>query len=215
MRYHGQANSSPSSSSFPPLASAANSAPFLLVATASVDRLIEAIPSPWTFTRNDLIRRMRPNLVVETRTPFEEDTWKRLRIGAVEFEVAGPCSRCQMVNISGENGQRTSEPLQSIVRLRGKEVDCLISCWFSGSIDWSLDWLLDWLIACVIDRLIDWLIALLIDWLVACLGLAWSKTEWSRLFGVISLFTYVLIYFRCISACFFGKSRNCLLLRVF
>ena len=116
MRYHGP---SPVSN---PLASAANSAPFLLITTASIDSLISAIPSPFTFTRDELVRRMRPNLVADTRTAFMEDKWRKLRIGPVEFEVVGPCSRCQMVNINGKNGQRTSEPLQSIVRLRGNEV---------------------------------------------------------------------------------------------
>ena len=67
---------------------------------------------------------MRPNLVVQTKVAFEEDSWKKIRIGTTAiFEVVEKCSRCHMVNIDVKrNGERNKEPLQSIIRLRGREV---------------------------------------------------------------------------------------------
>ncbi|GAV05732.1 hypothetical protein RvY_15813 [Ramazzottius varieornatus] len=104
--------------------SAANSAPFLLICSASIQCLLDNIPAPHGYTYEDLTDRMRPNLVVDTKIPFEEDSWKMIRIGSsMIFEVVEKCSRCQMVNIDvRRNGERNKEPLQSIIRLRGKEM---------------------------------------------------------------------------------------------
>ncbi|XP_055341218.1 molybdenum cofactor sulfurase 3-like [Paramacrobiotus metropolitanus] len=116
MRYHAR-NGSVSSSH-----SAANSAPFLVVCTASLDHLFRLIPMPHEFSRDDLLERMRANLVIQTTEPFEEDEWRRIRMGNVEMEVVEKCSRCQMVSVDPVSGKRTPEPLQSLIKLRGKEM---------------------------------------------------------------------------------------------
>lgn len=101
---------------------AANSAPFLLICTASIQKLILNIPTPFVFTTDEIIERMRPNLVLQTLIPFEEDYWQRISIGGVELIVVDKCARCQMVSVSPTDGLRTQEPLRTLIRLRGMKV---------------------------------------------------------------------------------------------
>jgi uncharacterized protein YcbX len=60
----------------------------------------------------------RPNLVVAGFAPFAELTWSRLRIGALEFEVAGPCVRCQLTTRDPKTGERRrdGEPLAALAK---------------------------------------------------------------------------------------------------
>jgi hypothetical protein len=52
------------------------------------------------------MNRFRPNLVIDGCDAFAEDGWKRIRIGAMTFEVAKPCSRCVMPSIVQETAER-------------------------------------------------------------------------------------------------------------
>jgi uncharacterized protein len=67
--------------------------------------------------------RFRTNLVVRGTRPFEEDGWRRIRIGEVEFLVAKPCSRCVMTTIEPgtEDFNRMKEPLATLLRYRRGE----------------------------------------------------------------------------------------------
>jgi uncharacterized protein YcbX len=60
----------------------------------------------------------RPNLVVAGFEPFAELTWSRLRIGALEFEVGGPCVRCQLTTRDPKTGERRrdGEPLAALAK---------------------------------------------------------------------------------------------------
>ncbi|OIN13861.1 hybrid-cluster NAD(P)-dependent oxidoreductase [Oceanisphaera psychrotolerans] len=64
--------------------------------------------------------QFRTNLVVRGSRPFEEDGWRRIRIGTVEFVVAKPCSRCVMTTIEpgSEHFNRMKEPLATLLRYR-------------------------------------------------------------------------------------------------
>ncbi len=66
------------------------------------------------------MEQFRPNLVVTGAQPWEEDTWKVLRIGEVVFDVVKPCSRCIFTTVSPERGQKhpTGEPLTTLQRFR-------------------------------------------------------------------------------------------------
>ena len=44
-----------------------------------------------------------PNLVVTGTEAYAEDSWHRLRIGEVEFEVVKPCSRCVLTTVNVEH----------------------------------------------------------------------------------------------------------------
>jgi uncharacterized protein YcbX len=64
--------------------------------------------------------RFRPNLVVAGFPPHAEDGWRRLRIGALEFEVAKPCTRCVFTTVDPEHGvfDPSGEPLATLKTYR-------------------------------------------------------------------------------------------------
>lgn len=66
------------------------------------------------------MEQFRPNIVVTGAQPWEEDTWKVIRIGSVIFDVAKPCSRCIFTTISPEKGQKhpAGEPLKTLQSFR-------------------------------------------------------------------------------------------------
>ena len=60
---------------------------------------------------------MRPNLVVSGGEAYQEDYWRRIRIGTLEFEVVESCGRCSVINVT-EEAAMTAEPLRTLARLR-------------------------------------------------------------------------------------------------
>jgi len=94
--------------------------PLLLIGQASLDDLSSRVGRPLEMLR------FRPNLVVEGATPYAEDQWKRIRIGALEFRVVKGCSRCIMTTLDPLTGERSGdrEPLSTLktYRERGGDV---------------------------------------------------------------------------------------------
>ncbi|MFM4963125.1 MOSC N-terminal beta barrel domain-containing protein [Aeromonas bivalvium] len=91
--------------------------PLLLISQASLDDLN---------LRSDALHQMsqfRTNLVASGTRPFEEDGWKRIRIGEVEFLVAKPCSRCIMTTVEPGTSRFNAlkEPLATLARYRRGE----------------------------------------------------------------------------------------------
>lgn len=87
--------------------------PFLLISQASLDDLNARMSKPIT------IERFRPNLVVTGCEPYEEDRWRSIRIGEVEFRLVKPCSRCVIPTIDPETGERDGvQPLAALSRYR-------------------------------------------------------------------------------------------------
>ena len=86
--------------------------PFLLISAASLadlnDRLDQPVP----------MNRFRPNLVVRGCEPFAEDDWRRIRVGAIEFDVAKACARCAMPGLDQATGERQQEPLKTLATYR-------------------------------------------------------------------------------------------------
>lgn len=95
----------------------ADAMPLLVVSRASLEALNQRLP------RAVDIRRFRPNLVVDGVAAHAEDSWKRVRIGEVEFEVAKPCTRCVMVNLDPATAERDEggEPLRTLAGYRRAE----------------------------------------------------------------------------------------------
>ena len=62
------------------------------------------------------MNRFRPNVVVKGCEPFAEDTWKRIRIGAVELAVVKPCARCVVTTI--DTLAQSKEPLKTLNSFR-------------------------------------------------------------------------------------------------
>ena len=57
------------------------------------------------------MNRFRPNVVVDGAPAWDEDRWRRIRIGSVSFRVAKPCGRCQVTTIDQMTAQRGRQPL--------------------------------------------------------------------------------------------------------
>lgn len=93
--------------------------PFLLTCDTSLEELNETTAHPIEMSR------FRPNIVIAGSKPFEEDSWKRIKIGDVIFENVKPCVRCIFTTLDPLTAQRSpkGEPLKSLVkfRLAGKE----------------------------------------------------------------------------------------------
>jgi len=89
--------------------------PFLLISEASLGDLNARLERPVPMLR------FRPNLVVAGCEAFAEDGWRRLRIGAITFRVAKPCSRCIIPTIDPDTGERGREPLQTLMRYRRRD----------------------------------------------------------------------------------------------
>lgn len=91
--------------------------PLLLISQASLDDLNNRLENPVP------MNRFRPNLVVSGCEAFAEDTWKRIRVGSMEFDVAKPCERCVMPSIdqaTGEKDRAINRVLASFRRRDGK-----------------------------------------------------------------------------------------------
>ncbi|QHM70508.1 YcbX family protein [Mixta intestinalis] len=102
--------------------------PFLLVNEASLHDLQQRC------TASIRLEQFRPNLTVTGAVAWEEDSWARLRLGEVEFDVAKPCSRCIFTTISPERGQKhpSGEPLKTLQSFRSALDD-------SGDVDFGMN----------------------------------------------------------------------------
>jgi uncharacterized protein YcbX len=89
--------------------------PYLLIGSASLDDLNQRLESPVK------MNRFRPNLVIKTEIPFIEDTWKKIKIGEVVFQLMKPCARCQITTINQETLATTKEPLLTLSKYRLKD----------------------------------------------------------------------------------------------
>lgn len=93
--------------------------PLLLIGQASLEDLSQRVGQPLSMLR------FRPNLVVTGSEPYAEDSWKRIRIGEVEFDVAKGCSRCILTTIDPQTGERNAqrEPLATLKTYRERDGD--------------------------------------------------------------------------------------------
>ena len=86
--------------------------PILIASQESLDDLNARLETPLP------MNRFRPNLVVSGCGPFEEDTWKRIRIGEVEMALIKPCSRCEVTTIDQTTTVKGKEPLKTMATFR-------------------------------------------------------------------------------------------------
>jgi uncharacterized protein YcbX len=64
------------------------------------------------------MRRFRPNIVISGCPAYAEDSWREISIGAIDFRLPKPCSRCSVPAINPDTAQLTKEPLATLNRLR-------------------------------------------------------------------------------------------------
>jgi uncharacterized protein len=86
--------------------------PYLLISQASLDDLNSRLDQPLS------MKRFRPNLVVTGTLPFEEDHWKNIRIGNLDFKILKPCARCVLTTIDPETAKKGLEPLKTLATYR-------------------------------------------------------------------------------------------------
>lgn len=62
----------------------------------------------------------RPNLVVATEDPFEEDDWDKIKIGEDLWIITDLCRRCQMPTVNVENGEfeKSKQPTRALNQFR-------------------------------------------------------------------------------------------------
>ncbi len=89
--------------------------PLMLLSEASLSDLNTRLENPVT------MERFRPNLVVSGAQAFEEDRWKRIRIGEIEFEVVKPCPRCSIPTVDPETGEMGIEPMKTLASYRSQD----------------------------------------------------------------------------------------------
>ena len=92
--------------------SLADGYPYLLVGSESLDSLNEKLEEKIT------IKRFRPNIVISTELPHEEDLFNTFQIGNVKFQNAKPCGRCVMINNNPMTGIMLKEPLKTLSTYR-------------------------------------------------------------------------------------------------
>ncbi len=91
----------------------ADAYPFLLIGENSLKDLNGRLD------KNIPMNRFRPNFVVADSEAFEEDDWKRIKIGATVFHVVKPCARCVVTTIDQRSGiSDGKEPLKTLATYR-------------------------------------------------------------------------------------------------
>jgi uncharacterized protein YcbX len=87
--------------------------PFLLCSESSLLALSHALG------RSLDMLRFRPNIVVSGAPPFAEDTWQRIHIANIEFELVKPCERCVIPTINLDSAAREADVFKMLRAERG------------------------------------------------------------------------------------------------
>jgi uncharacterized protein YcbX len=82
--------------------------PILVISEASLEHLNTKLDSRLP------MNRFRPNIVLRGAVPHEEDRWKVVRVGGVEFRAGGDCGRCVVTTTDQLTGERGAEPLETL-----------------------------------------------------------------------------------------------------
>ncbi|MDD2921924.1 MAG: MOSC domain-containing protein [Anaerolineales bacterium] len=93
--------------------------PILIISEESLNDLNSKMESPLP------MNRFRPNIVIKGCAPFEEDSWKRIKIGEVEMALVKPCPRCVVTTIDKETLEKNKEPLKTLAKYRNHELGAI------------------------------------------------------------------------------------------
>lgn len=94
------------------IVSFADAFPFMIIGQASLDDLNSRMEVPLP------MNRFRTNFVFTGGRPFEEDKWKKFKIGEVVFEAVKPCARCVITTTDQDTAERFKEPLLTLSKFR-------------------------------------------------------------------------------------------------
>ena len=88
--------------------SLADGYPYLVLSEKTVEHLNTQLQTPV------LMNRFRPNIVISTSAPHEEDVVGQLTFGDTIFQNVKPCGRCVMINNNQEAATMGKEPLATL-----------------------------------------------------------------------------------------------------
>jgi uncharacterized protein YcbX len=94
------------------IVSFADGYPFLIIGQASLDDLNSRMEIPLP------MNRFRTNFVFTSGNPYEEDKWKKFKIGEVKFRSVKPSVRCVITTTNQETAERAHEPLLTLSKYR-------------------------------------------------------------------------------------------------
>ena len=104
----------PSYSNSGDIVSYADGYPLLVISQASLDDLNNRLDVPVTMSH------FRPNIVVNGCQAYAEDSWKKIKIGEVEFDAVKKCERCILTTVDPETGVKdiNRQPLNTLAEYR-------------------------------------------------------------------------------------------------
>jgi hypothetical protein len=94
------------------IVSFADAFPFMIIGQASLDDLNSRMETPLP------MNRFRTNFVFTGGKSFEEDNWKKFKIGDVVFQAVKPCARCVITTTDQNTAERFKEPLLTLSKFR-------------------------------------------------------------------------------------------------
>lgn len=86
--------------------------PYLITNTASLGELSDRLGEKLEMLR------FRPNIIVETDTPFLEDNWKQISIGQQQFRIPKPCARCVVITIDPQTIEKNKKVMSTLATFR-------------------------------------------------------------------------------------------------
>jgi len=93
--------------------------PLLLTGEGSLRQLNGLIAAGPRSSEGPLpMRRFRPNVVVAGSAAWDEDAWRRVRIGDVVFRAVKGCDRCVITLIDPDTAAKGKEPIATLARYR-------------------------------------------------------------------------------------------------
>jgi len=107
----------------------ANEAQFLILSRGSVRRMnlmLSTKHKPQDDKKITVSEDIfRANFIVDGCEAHDEDKWADITIGTERFCVAGPCSRCSMINIDQSTGEFQAASLLTLAAYRRKHANIL------------------------------------------------------------------------------------------
>ena len=102
----------------PSQVSFADGFPYLITTTGSLKALQETVGAPIPMDR------FRPNIVIETETPWLEDDWTALDFGGQIFDLVKPCTRCVVTTLDQETGEQVGQStMEALIKTRARSGD--------------------------------------------------------------------------------------------
>ena len=105
----------------------ADAGPLLLTSTSSLRQLNDWMVEDASARGEDPpepmeMQRFRPTVEVDdVPVPFEEDSWRTVKIGSVEFRFAEQCDRCVMTTLNPHTLVGGNEPLRTLAAHRKRD----------------------------------------------------------------------------------------------